>query len=104
MATRSLSRSFGISSPGARQRAAGRGGRAVVELAAGEATRRRIQAGDRVSWAAQPRNGRVPSPQEQATPFGKDGNSGAPDRPIRVLLASRDDRFLRLSRFLLTRD
>ena len=28
----------------------------------------------------------------------------APERPIRVLLASRDDRFLRLSRFLLTRD
>src|SRR5262245_26606982 len=80
-----------------------RGARDVVELAAGEATRRRIQAGDRVSWAAQPRNGRVPS-SEEATVFSTDGDGAAPERPIRVLLASRDDRFLRLSRFLLTRD
>jgi uncharacterized protein len=81
-----------------------RGARDVVELAAGEATRRRIQAGDRVSWAAQPRNGRVPRPEAAASSFSTDGNGGAPERPIRVLLASRDDRFLRLSRFLLTRD
>ena len=81
-----------------------RGARDVVELAAGEATRRGIQAGDRVSWAAQPRNGRVPSSEEAPASFGRDGNGGALERPIRVLLASRDDRFLRLSRFLLTRD
>jgi uncharacterized membrane protein (UPF0127 family) len=81
-----------------------RGARDVVELAAGEATRRRIQAGDRVSWAAQPRNGRLPSLEEPAPSFSEDGNGAAPERPIHVLLASRDDRFLRLARFLLTRD
>src|ERR671930_2035468 len=40
-----------------------RGARDVVELAAGEAGRRGIKAGDRVAWAALPRNGRVtPAP------------------------------------------
>src|SRR5919197_5495625 len=81
-----------------------RGARDVVELAAGEAARRGIKAGDRVAWAALPRNGRVtPAPKTVAPPL-RDGDGAAPTRPIRVLLGSRDDRFLRLAGFLLTRN
>jgi len=80
-----------------------RGARDVVELAAGEAARRGLEPGDRVAWAARPLNGRVrPAPQAPPAPRGNDGAASA--RPIRVLLGSRDDRFLRLARFLLTRN
>jgi uncharacterized membrane protein (UPF0127 family) len=81
-----------------------RGARDVVELAAGEAERRGIKAGDRIAWAAQPRNGQVTSARPVVPPPPHDGDGAAPSRPIRVLLGSRDDRFLRLARFLLTRN
>jgi uncharacterized protein len=81
-----------------------RGARDVVELAAGEAARRGLEPGDRVAWAALPRNGRVTSAKPVPPPPAQDGDGAAPTRPIRVLLGSRDDRFLRLARFLLTRN
>jgi uncharacterized membrane protein (UPF0127 family) len=80
-----------------------RGARDVVELAAGEADRRGISAGDRVAWAARPRNGRVTA-QPMPARISYDGDGAGRDQPIRVLLGSRDDRFLRLARFLLTRN
>jgi uncharacterized membrane protein (UPF0127 family) len=81
-----------------------RGARDVVELAAGEADRRGIAPGDRVAWAAQPRNGRIPTAQPAPSRAAHDGDGAGPEHPIRVLLGSRDDRFLRLARFLLTRN
>jgi uncharacterized membrane protein (UPF0127 family) len=84
-----------------------RGARDVVELAAGECERTGLSPGDRVTWAARPANGRGPAatppapPSAEGEPYAGDG--AAPARPIRVLLGSRDDRFLRLARFLLTR-
>ena len=84
-----------------------RGARDVVELAAGECARRGLQAGDRVTWAARPANGHMPSPQA-AGPADEEletsGDGASSERPIRVLLGTRDDRFLRLARFLLTRN
>jgi uncharacterized membrane protein (UPF0127 family) len=68
-----------------------RGAREVVELAAGECERRGLSVGDRVAWAAhvvEEQNGRTPS-----------GALGAPS--ARVLIASRDARFVKLIRFLL---
>jgi uncharacterized protein len=73
-----------------------RGARDVIELAAGEADRRGLRAGDRLTWAARGVNGSVPAPQAEGV--------GPPTRLIRVLLATRDDHFLRLARFLLTRN
>ena len=74
-----------------------RGARDVVELAAGEAERRGLKAGDRLTWAARGVNGRpVSGAQEDA--------SAAPTRPIRVLLATRDEEFVRLAEFLLARN
>ena len=85
-----------------------RGARDVVELAAGECERTGLAPGDRVTWAARPVNGRAPapaSPLSASAEGGRDAGDGAgPERPIRVLLGSRDDRFLRLARFLLTRN
>jgi uncharacterized protein len=81
-----------------------RGALDVVELAAGEAERRGIEAGDRIAWAAQPRNGRVTAIPPVAPPAAHEADGAPPGRPIRVLLGSRDDRFLRLTRFLLTRN
>jgi uncharacterized membrane protein (UPF0127 family) len=81
-----------------------RGARDVVELAAGEAARRGLEPGDRVAWAALPRNGRVTSARPIPAPPAHDGDGATPTRPIRVLLGSRDDRFVRLARFLLTRN
>jgi uncharacterized membrane protein (UPF0127 family) len=81
-----------------------RGARDVVELAAGEAGRRGLEPGDRVAWAARPLNGRVMAAPEAPPPAAREDDGGAPTRPIRILLGSRDDRFLRLARFLLTRN
>jgi hypothetical protein len=72
-----------------------RGAREVVELAAGECLRRGLEVGDRVAWAsrsaADARQDRKASPLESAD-----------DEPrARVLVASRDPRFMRLARFLL---
>jgi uncharacterized membrane protein (UPF0127 family) len=83
-----------------------RGARDVVELAAGECARSGLEPGDRVTWAARPVNGAAPATPASAPvqhDLGPDGDGRAPERPIRVLLGSRDDRFLRLARFLLTR-
>jgi uncharacterized membrane protein (UPF0127 family) len=86
-----------------------RGARDVVELAAGECERRGLQAGDRVTWAARPANGHAPAaavqgPARREVAVDGDGATAADERPIRVLLGTRDDRFLRLARFLLTRN
>ncbi len=70
-----------------------RGAREVVELAAGECARRGLTVGDRVAWASQtattaPDTG-VARIVHEADPRG------------RVLMASRDARFVKLARFLL---
>jgi uncharacterized protein len=78
-----------------------RGARDVVELAAGEAERRGLKPGDRLTWAARGVNGSMPA--SGSTPAGGPA-APAPTRPIRVLLASRDDDFVRLAHFLLTRN
>jgi uncharacterized membrane protein (UPF0127 family)/CheY-like chemotaxis protein len=80
-----------------------RGARDVVELSAGEAERRGLKSGDRLTWAARGVNGAVAS---EPIP-GIASNApvpASPVRPIRVLLASRDDDFMRLAHFLLTRN
>jgi hypothetical protein len=78
-----------------------RGARDVVELAAGEAGRRGLKPGDRLTWAARGVNGSLPA----SGPIPAMGPAvSAPMRPIRVLLASRDDDFVRLAHFLLTRN
>src|SRR5919204_5401893 len=87
-----------------------RGARDVVELAAGECARRGLEVGDRVAWAA--RGGRAASTLLSiAASVGENGHRAAAsaepasaERPIRVLIGTRDDRFLRLARFLLTRN
>ena len=78
-----------------------RGARDVVELAAGEAERRGLKPGDRVAWAARGVNGQQRTVPSQAT---RQADNGSPTRPIRVLLATRDEQFLRLAEFLLTRN
>jgi uncharacterized protein len=78
-----------------------RGARDVVELAAGEAERRGLKPGDRLTWAARGVNGAVVTSE---TTFGLTNGLTSPTRPIRVLLATRDDDFTRLARFLLTRN
>jgi uncharacterized membrane protein (UPF0127 family) len=76
-----------------------RGAHDVVELAEGECSRHDLQAGERVTWAARPESRPDPMP---------DGNgqawSAANGRPTRVLVGTGDERFLRLARFLLTRN
>ena len=85
-----------------------RGARDVVELAAGECARRGLEPGDRVTWAARPLNGDAGAPAAASAAakheLVTDGAGAGAERPIRVLLGSRDDRFLRLARFLLTRN
>jgi uncharacterized protein len=67
-----------------------RGAREVVELAAGEAARRGLRVGDRVAWA--------PRAPDAATESSQPAH-GEPRAT--VLLASRDGRFVKLTRFLL---
>lgn len=78
-----------------------RGARDVIELRAGECARLGLTAGDRLAWAAQPQ--RPPAP---ALPSANRRRSytGPRNARTRVLLGTDDDRFLRLARFLLTRD
>jgi uncharacterized protein len=78
-----------------------RGARDVVELAAGEAERRGLKPGDRVAWAARGVNGQ---PGAAASQVVRRATNGSPTRPIRVLLGTRDEQFLRLADFLLTRN
>jgi uncharacterized membrane protein (UPF0127 family) len=73
-----------------------RGAREVVELAAGECARRGLQTGDRVAWASRTA---AELRADRKTPQLDDG----PEEPrARVLVASRDARFLKLARFLLS--
>jgi uncharacterized protein len=76
-----------------------RGARDVVELAAGEAERRGLRTGDRLTWAARGVNGAL----APSRPTGSQEPAAA-TRPIRVLLGTRDEEFLRLAEFLLTRN
>jgi uncharacterized membrane protein (UPF0127 family)/CheY-like chemotaxis protein len=72
-----------------------RGAREVVEMAAGECRRRGLEVGDRVAWAS--RSAVDARAEAGSGEFGEDF-----DEPrARVLVASRDPRFLRLARFLL---
>ena len=79
-----------------------RGARDVIELRAGECKRVGLVAGDRLAWAARP--GRPPDASEPSTNGSRRSPGIAGNEPIRVLLGSSDDRFLRLARFLLTRN
>ena len=71
-----------------------RGAREVVELAAGECRRRGLEVGDRVAWAS--RSAVDARGDQLATHVEDDVEPRA-----RVLVASRDPRFVRLARFLL---
>ena len=71
-----------------------RGAREVVELAAGECARRGLQAGDRVAWASRASSG-VPLPANGAPADLREEPRAS------VLVASRDARFVKLSKFLL---
>lgn len=67
-----------------------RGAREVVELAAGEAGKRGLRVGDRITWAP-----RAPDSAEGSALPAQGEARGI------VLLASRDGRFIKLARFLL---
>jgi CheY-like chemotaxis protein len=72
-----------------------RGAREVVEMAAGECRRRGLEVGDRVAWAS--RSAADARAERGSGTFDEDD-----DEPrARILVASRDPRFLRLARFLL---
>jgi uncharacterized protein len=87
--------------------AVSRGARDVVELAAGECARRGLKIGDQVTWAA-----RAVHPEVEIAALAVDGvqNGNRPattassKRPIRVLVATRDEGFIRLARFILARN
>ena len=71
-----------------------RGAREVVELAAGECDRRGLEVGDRVAWASRS------AADARADTAGSLWDD-SPEPRARVLVVSRDPRFLRLARFLL---
>jgi uncharacterized membrane protein (UPF0127 family)/CheY-like chemotaxis protein len=73
-----------------------RGAREVVEMAAGECRRRGLEVvGDRVAWASR-------SAVDARSERGGGTFDDEDDEPrARILVASRDPRFLRLARFLL---
>src|SRR5580765_4827441 len=78
-----------------------RGARDVVELRAGECERSNVRPGQRLAWAARPERppevaGQAEKRPQAAIPHLRNGKT-------RVLLGTEDDRFLRLARFLLTR-
>jgi uncharacterized membrane protein (UPF0127 family)/CheY-like chemotaxis protein len=70
-----------------------RGAREVVELAAGECARRGLTVGDRVAWAS---HTALPADTSAEPPALREE-----DPRGRVLVASRDARFVKLTRFLL---
>lgn len=72
-----------------------RGAREVVELAAGECRTRGLEVGDRVAWAS-----RSAADARADRAAGVFDDEDAEPR-ARILVASRDPRFLRLARFLL---
>jgi uncharacterized protein len=72
-----------------------RGAREIVELAAGECKSRGLEVGDRVAWASRSTiDARI---DRQSSPWDDDES----EPRARVLVASRDPRFVRLARFLL---
>ena len=73
-----------------------RGAREVVELAAGECERRGLEVGDRVAWAS--RTAAEIKSDRSTSPWSED----VPEPRARVLVASRDPRFVKLARFLLS--
>jgi uncharacterized protein len=79
-----------------------RGARDVVELAAGECERLGVEAGQRLAWAARPE--RPPAPPAVTTNGRVQGAGEDSDKPIRVVVSTNDDQFVRLTRFLLTRN
>jgi hypothetical protein len=72
-----------------------RGAREVVEMSAGECHRRGLEVGDRVAWAS--RSAADARADRAAGTFDDEDE----EPRARVLVASRDPRFLRLARFLL---
>jgi uncharacterized membrane protein (UPF0127 family) len=70
-----------------------RGAREVVELAAGECDRRGLEVGDRVAWASRS------AADVRADSTGSVWED-SPEPRARVLVASRDPRFVKLARFL----
>jgi uncharacterized membrane protein (UPF0127 family)/CheY-like chemotaxis protein len=73
-----------------------RGAREVVELSAGECRRRGLEVGDRVAWASR-------SAVDARGDNSVDAREEDDLEPrARVLVASRDPRFVRLARFLLS--
>lgn len=73
-----------------------RGAREVVELAAGECKRRGLEVGDRVAWASRS----AVDARGAQQPVRRDDDEEVEPR-ARVLVVSRDPRFIRLARFLL---
>ncbi len=70
-----------------------RGAREVVELAAGECERRGLEVGDRVAWASR-------SMSDARSDTTGSLWDDAPEPRARVLVVSRDPRFVKLARFL----
>jgi hypothetical protein len=70
-----------------------RGAREVVELAAGECDSRGLEVGDRVAWASR---SAADARADSTGPLWED----TPEPRARVLVASRDPRFVKLARFL----
>ena len=70
-----------------------RGAREVVELAAGECDRRGLEVGDRVAWASRS------AADVRADSTGSVWED-SPEPRGRILVASRDPRFVKLARFL----
>jgi CheY-like chemotaxis protein len=70
-----------------------RGAREVVELAAGECDRRGLEVGDRVAWASR-------SVSDARADTTGSMWEDAPEPRARILVASRDPRFVKLARFL----
>jgi uncharacterized protein len=70
-----------------------RGAREVVELAAGECERRGLEVGDRVAWASRSAS------EARAETTGSLWDD-SPEPRARVLVVSRDPRFVKLARFL----
>jgi hypothetical protein len=74
-----------------------RGAREVVELAAGECRRRGLEVGDRVAWASRS----AADARQDRSVAGSPLDDADEEPRARVLVASRDPRFVRLARFLL---
>jgi uncharacterized membrane protein (UPF0127 family) len=70
-----------------------RGAREIIELRAGECERRGLALGDRVAWAARA--------ADDGAPAGASVVELSPERRGAVVLASEDQRYLKLVRFLL---